>query len=141
MPLDGKLFSVWDVVNTLNIEHIVTALRQLAFGASAFAGNNERLDVAAIIPVCDALQKCMAPFSKMGFTTSAGMIYKFLDAAKRNMAHGDWTATMFAEKCHAVFSTIQCETMGVVCFKFDSRNTEYFDKKTPFGPYVAAGLA
>lgn len=136
----GKLFSLWDIVNTIDIEHLVTALRQVAYGAAAFARDNDPLDTAAIEPVCVALEKCVDPFYKMGLTTSAGMIAKFLHSALRNMRHGDWTGVMFAEKCHAVFSAIQCETIGVMCFKLDTNNVEYFNKKIPFGKYVSAAF-
>jgi len=127
-------------VNNIDIEHLVTALRQLSYGSAAFMHNQERLDVAAITPVCIALEKCVEPFKAMGFKTSWGMIVKFLDSAGRNMPHGDWTGQQFAEKCHAVFSTIQCETMGVMCLKLEADNAQYFDKKAPFGDYVSGAF-
>lgn len=102
--------------------------------------DKERLDVRAIEPVCVAIDKCVEPFKAMGFKTSWGMIVKFLDSALRNMSNGDWTGQQFAEKCHAVFSAIQCETTGVMCLKLDADNAQYFDKKTPFGAYVSAAF-
>jgi len=136
-----KLFTIWDIVNTIDIEHLVTALRQLSTGHSAFESHKERMDHAAISNVCMALEKCQKPFMDMGFKTSSGMIYKFLDSARRNMDYGDWTGIQFSEKCLAVFSAIQCETMGVMCFKLDADNAAYFDKQAPFGKFVAAAFA
>lgn len=127
-------------MNTLDIEHLVTALRQLSYGASAYSGSNESAPGVAIASVCDAVVKCVQPFAEMGLKTSSGMMLKFLDSAQRNAAHEDWTGAQFAEKCHAVFSAIQCETTGVFCFKLDYENSKFFDKKSPFGEYVSAAF-
>jgi hypothetical protein len=135
-----RLVSLWEIVNNIDIEHLVTALRQLSYASAAFMHHQERLHVMAISPVCIALGKCVEPFKAMGFKTSWGMIVKFLDAAGRNMPDGDWTGQQFSEKCHAVFSAIQCETIGVMCLKLDADNAQYFDKKTPYGDYVSAGF-
>jgi hypothetical protein len=136
-----NLFTLWDVVNTLDIEHLVTALRQLAFGHAGFQHwTTEKMDAGAMTCVCNAVHKCVEPFRAMGFKTSAGMMDKFLSSAQRELAHQDWTGAMFAERCHAVFSAIQCETVGVLCFKLDDQLSSYFERKTPFGGFVAAAF-
>lgn len=132
-----KLFTIWDIVNTLDIEHLVTALRQLSFADSAFKGGSERMDQGAIGCVCDALEKCVQPFYNMGFKTSAGMMASFLDSAGRNIANGDWTASQFSEKCHWLFKAIQSETIGVLCLKLEDGHGEYLDKKHPYGEVVS----
>ena len=137
----AKLFTIWDIVNTIDIEHLVTALRQLSYGTAAFQNDHaEKADYDVIANVCTALEKCHGPFEKMGLKTSAGMISKFLDSAGRNIPHLDWTGSQFSEKCHAVFSAIQCETMGLLCFKLDADKAAYFDKKSPFGKFVSAAF-
>lgn len=134
-----KSFTIWDIVNTIDIEHLVTALRQLSYGTAAFQHqHDQRMDLGAMGCVCDALEKCLIPFHEMGFKTSAGMISKFLDSAGRNLAHGDWTGAQFSEKCHAVFSAIQIETTGIICLKMGAVNSPYFNKHSPFGKFVAA---
>lgn len=78
-----KIFTLWGIVNTLNIEHIVTAMRQLSYGHAAFMHTAERIDSQAMESVCIALEKCEKPLMDMGFKTSSGMIFKFLDSAGR----------------------------------------------------------
>lgn len=135
--MNRRLFTIWDIVNTLNIEHIVTAMRQLSYGHSAFMHEKERIGGAVIMQVCVALEKCEKPLMDMGFKTSSRMIYKFLDSARRNMVHEDWTGMQFSERCHAVFSAIQCETVGVKCLKLEDGNADYFEQKHPFGEEVS----
>lgn len=130
------MFTLWDILNTLDIEHLVTAIRQLSYGHSAFRQDSQRVPHEVIIPVCLALEKCHKPFLEMGFKTSAGMIWKFLDSARRNMEHLDWTGIVFSERCHAVFSAIQCETQGVFCLKLEKQGHEYLDGSNKISQYV-----
>lgn len=137
---DRASLTFWDIMTTLDIEHLVTALRQLSSGMQNFKEYTERMDLAVIDLVCVAIRKCEKPFRDMGFKTSAGMILKFLDAAQRNQVHADWTGQIFAEKCLAVFSAIQCETIGIICLKLDEEHGRFFDKSHPFGQEVADKL-
>jgi hypothetical protein len=135
------LFTVWDIVNHIDIEHLVTALRQVSYGSTAFKGGQDPMEVSAIEIVSEALEKCAKPFHEMGLKASAGMIRKFLDTADRNRMREDWTGDQFAEKCLAVFSAIQCETEGVFCLKLEADNVKFLDKKTPFGLAVAMAFS
>lgn len=124
-----------------DIEHLVTALRQLGYASSAFQGQQGKMDLVGIQSVYDALLKCGEPFAKMGLKTSSGMILEFLDSARRNSDYGDWTGDQFAEKCYAVFSAIQCETMGLFCFKMENENAKFFDKTNTIRRGCVSGLS
>jgi hypothetical protein len=137
----AERFTIWDIVNTLDIEHLVTAIRQLSTGASSFKELNEPVEIEVIEAIGQALWKCERPFMDMGMKISSRMINKFLSAASLAVFPPVWTGLQFSERCLAVFSAIQCETMGVFCIKIGDQNTAYLDKPLPFGQAVATALS
>ena len=65
---------------------------------------------------------------------------KFIVAAHRNQDVGEWTGIRFATECNGVFNAVQCETIGLLCFKLDANHAGYLDKAFPFGKRVSVAF-
>jgi len=123
-----KLITLWEIMKTLKMPHLITTFRQLGWANSAYQNSSTIASGELVSEFRKSLLYCRDEFKEAGLRTTYWAIIDCLQKLDRDgVTEGD-----IAERAFQIFKTAQWETEKIILFKVDSEDDRFRDIASEF---------
>jgi hypothetical protein len=123
-----KFITLWEIMKTLKMPHLITTFRQLGWANSAYQNSSTIASDELVSEFRKSLLYCRDEFKEAGLRTTYWAIIDCLQKLDRDhVTEGD-----IAERAFQIFKTAQWETEKIILFKVDPEDDRFRNTASEF---------